>query len=139
MPTLAKKRTKTSNKVKYRSGLEQKVAADLDKRGVTYQYEHERIPYVVERKYLPDFQLANGIYIEAKGYFKDEDCRKMKLLKKQYPEKEFRFLFQNQNTKVQSKRFTNAEWCEKYGFKYCQGTVPEAWIKEKNDEVTRKD
>jgi hypothetical protein len=127
-----KKKTKTSKKeVKYRSGLERNVALDLNKRGISFQYEHERIPYVVERKYLPDFQLPNGIYIEAKGWFKDEDCRKMKLLKKQYPDKEFRFLFQNNNTKVQSKRFTNSQWCEKYDFKYCEGKVPDSWLKEK--------
>ena len=129
MTSATKKTTKTSKK--YRSGLEEKVAADLIKRGIDFQYEHERIPYIVERKYLPDFQLPNGVYIEAKGFFRDEDCRKMKLLKKQYPDKEFRFLFQNNNTKVQSKRFTNAQWCEKYDFQYCEGRVPEAWLKEK--------
>lgn len=127
--TKAKKTTKTS-KPKYRSGLERKVAEDLQNRGVTYTYEGERIPYVVERKYIPDFQLSNGIYIEAKGFFKDEDCRKMKLLKAQHPDKEFRMLFQNPKTKVQSKRFTNAEWCERYGFQYCHGTVPQEWIDE---------
>jgi len=127
----APKKTKTSKEVKYRSGLERNVAFDLTQRGIDFQYEHERIPYVVERKYLPDFQLPNGLYIEAKGWFRDEDCRKMRLLKAQYPEKEFRFLFQNINTKVQSKRFTNAQWCEKYNFKYCEGKVPDAWLEEK--------
>ncbi len=136
----AKKKTKTSKKeVKYRSGLERNVALDLNKRGISFQYEHERIPYVVERKYLPDFQLPNGIYIEAKGWFRDEDCRKMRLLKAQYPEKEFRFLFQNLNTKVQSKRFTNQQWAEKYNFAYCEGRVPDAWLKETLDEREKED
>jgi hypothetical protein len=127
----APKKMRTSKEVKYRSGLERNVAIDLTKRGVDFLYEAERIPYVVERKYTPDFQLPNGLYIEAKGWFRDEDCRKMRLLKAQYPEKEFRFLFQNINTKVQSKRFTNAQWCEKYNFKYCEGRVPDAWLEEK--------
>ena len=126
-------------KAKYRSGLEKNVALDLNKRGIDFQYEHERIPYVVERKYLPDFQLPNGIYIEAKGWFRDEDCRKMRLLKAQYPEKEFRFLFQNLNTKVQSKRFTNQQWAEKYNFAYCEGRVPDAWLKETLDENKQED
>ena len=134
--TSAKKKTKTS---KYRSGLEKSVAFDLNKRGIEFQYEHERIPYVVERKYLPDFQLPNGIYIEAKGWFRDEDCRKMRLLKAQYPDKEFRFLFQNLNTKVQSKRFTNQQWAEKYNFAYCEGRVPDAWLKETLDERKKED
>ena len=137
--TSAKKKTKTSKEVKYRSGLEKNVAFDLNKRGIDFQYEHERIPYVVERKYLPDFQLPNGIYIEAKGWFRDEDCRKMRLLKAQYPEKEFRFLFQNLNTKVQSKRFTNAQWAEKYNFQYCEGRVPDAWLKETLEDENKRE
>ena len=132
----AKKKTKTS---KYRSLLEERVAFDLNKRGIEFQYEHERIPYVVERKYLPDFQLPNGIYIEAKGYFRNEDCRKMRLLKAQYPDKEFRFLFQKLNTKVQSKRFTNQQWAEKYNFAYCEGRVPQSWLEETLDEREKED
>ena len=124
---------------KYRSGLEKNVALDLAKRGVDFLYEDERIPYVVERKYIPDFQLPNGIYVEAKGWFRDEDCRKMRLLKAQYPDKEFRFLFQNNKTKVQSKRYTNQQWAEKYNFKYCEGTVPEDWLEEVPDENERQD
>ena len=139
MTSATKKKPKTSKEVKYRSGLEKNVANDLNKRGVAFLYEDERIPYVVERKYLPDFQLPNGIYIEAKGWFRDEDCRKMRLLKAQYPDKEFRFLFQNNNTKVQSKRFTNAQWAEKYDFQYCEGRVPGAWLEEVLDsEETRE-
>ena len=134
--TSAKKKTKTS---KYRSLLEERVAFDLNKRGIEFQYEHERIPYVVERKYLPDFQLPNGIYIEAKGYFRNEDCRKMRLLKAQYPDKEFRFLFQKLNTKVQSKRFTNQQWAEKYNFAYCEGRVPQSWLEETLDEREKED
>ena len=134
--TLAKTKTKT---FKYRSGLEKNVAFDLTQRGIEFQYEHERIPYVVERKYLPDFQLPNGIYIEAKGWFRDKDCRKMRLLKAQYPHKEFRFLFQNLNTKVQSKRYTNKQWAEKYNFKYCEGTVPEDWLEEAPYEDKKQD
>ena len=115
------------------------MAFDLNKRGVDFLYEDERIPYVVERKYLPDFQLPNGIYIEAKGWFRDEDCRKMRCLQAQYPDKEFRFLFQNNNTKVQSRRYTNAQWAEKYDFQYCEGRVPEDWLKETLDEKQRED
>jgi hypothetical protein len=63
----------------------------------------------------------------------------MRLLQAQYPEKEFRFLFQNLNTKVQSKRYTNQQWAEKYNFKYCEGTVPEDWLEEVPDENERQD
>lgn len=101
-------------------------------RGAAYEYEGERISYVVTRQYKPDFRLANGIYVEAKGWFQSDDQRKMRLLKEQYPDLEFRMLFMNANGKCQGSKMTNAQWCEKYGFKYAEGMIPEEWINEDN-------
>jgi len=102
----------------------------LDKAGVDYEYEAYRLPYVVERKYLPDFRLPSGIFIEAKGYFKSADQRKHKLLKQQSPDIEVRFVFQNARGRVQGSRLSCAAWCEKHGFLYAEGKVPKEWIKE---------
>ena len=119
--------TSTSDTNKYRSKLEERVASDLNKRGVKFRYEDERIEYKVIRNYKPDFQLPNGIYVEAKGYFKSEDQRKMRNLKAQHPDKDFRMLFQNAKGKVQGSKMTNIEWCKKYDYQWCEALVPEAW------------
>lgn len=115
----------------FRSGLEVKVAADLDARGVSFTFEEDKIGYTVDHTYTPDFKLPNGIYIETKGYFAPADRGKHLAIKKQNPSLDIRFLFQNPNTKLSSKsKTTYANWCAKHGFLYAKGTVPEEWIKE---------
>ncbi len=52
----------------FRSRLEEKVADLLVELGVKYEYETEKISYVIEHKYSPDFILPNGVYLECKGY-----------------------------------------------------------------------
>jgi hypothetical protein len=48
----------------FRSRLEEKVADLLVELGVKYEYETEKISYVIEHKYSPDFILPNGVYLQ---------------------------------------------------------------------------
>ena len=73
--------------------FEEAVLSDLDGRGVPYSYEPHSIPYRVERLYNPDL-LINEIYIEMKGYFRQDAQRKMKAVKAQNPDLDIRFIFQ---------------------------------------------
>lgn len=83
------------------------------------------------KKYHPDFRLANGIYIESKGWFKTADRTKHLCIKHQHPELDIRFVFSNPNTKIGKKSKTSyADWCQKNGFKYAHGTVPKEWLDE---------
>jgi len=122
-----KSKTKTS---KFRSGFEERVAKSMDVRCVNYSYESVNIPYTVERKYLPDFELENGILIEVKGYFRSADQRKHKLIKQQHPEWDVRFVFQKLSSRVQGSKMTCQSWCEKYNFLYAETDVPIKWIRE---------
>ena len=124
--------TGTSKETKFRSNFELLIARDLDKSTKDYLYEQVKMPYTVERNYLADFVLPNGIIIEAKGWFKSQDQRKMRALKEQYPDQDIRFVFQRANSKVQGSQMTCARWCEKYGFQYAEGYIPKEWINEKN-------
>lgn len=126
-----KKTKKQTATIKFRSKFEETVAEALGECCPDYEYETLRIPYVVERNYNPDFILPNGIICEAKGYFKSADQRKHKLIKKQQPDKDIRFVFQKASVRVQGSKLTCAEWCERYGFLYAEGKVPEEWVKEK--------
>lgn len=121
----------------FRSGLEEKVAADLDSRGVPYTFEEDKIGYTVDHTYTPDFKLPNGIYIETKGYFAPSDRGKHLAVKKQHPDLDVRFVFQNPNTRLSSRsKTTYAGWCDKHGFKYAKGFVPEEWIRERPKKKT---
>ena len=82
--------------------------------------------------YLPDFVLPNGIIVEAKGYFDSRSRAKMIAVKKHNPNLDIRFVFMNSRNKLRKgSKTTYAEWCEKYGFKYAESTIPLKWFKEK--------
>lgn len=118
-----------------RSGLEVAIAASL--RSVGAEFEEEKdldaIPYTNAKvkKYHPDFRLKNGIIIESKGWFKTADRTKHLCIKYQHPDLDIRFVFSNPNQKIGKKSNTTyAMWCDKHGFKYAKGTVPNEWIVE---------
>lgn len=118
----------------YRSGLEDRIAAELDEAGVQYTYEEEVIRYVKPERsarYTPDFVLKNGIIVETKGRFLTADRQKHLLIKAQHPEKDIRFVFSNSKTKISKQsKTTYADWCEKHGFLYADKSVPRNWLKE---------
>ena len=61
----------------YRSKAEKEFADVLADAKINFAYEPDRIPYVVHKKYLPDFYLVDyGFYIEFKGYFTGSDRTK---------------------------------------------------------------
>lgn len=128
MTSKSAKRTTTTSKNKYRSKFEGAIASNLEARGVSYEYESQRLSYVVTRDYKPDF-LVGSIFVEAKGYFRSADQRKMRSVRDQHPDIDIRFVFQKASGRVQGSKMTCADWCEKYGFVWAEGTIPEDWIK----------
>ena len=137
MKTLRLKRRPTTQPTsKFRSGLEERVAKQLEDLKVKYEYETETITYTKPEekgRYTPDFILDNGIYVETKGQFVTSDRKKHKLIKKQYGNKfDIRFVFSNPNARIGKKsKTTYADWCERYGFKYAAKEIPQSWINEK--------
>ena len=116
-----------------RSGLEDRVAAELKSLDVDYEYESMKIPYIMNetRKYTPDFILPNGIIIETKGRFTSDDRKKHLLIKDQHPEYDIRFVFSKINAKIaKGSKTTHAAWCEKHGFLYAEKSIPEEWLNE---------
>lgn len=114
---------------RYRSQFEADVAADLDARGVEYEYEDEEMFYEIPRIYVPDFTLANGIRVEVKGWFPAEDRRKMLEVKRANPGADIRLVFQNAKNKVGrgERSMTYGQWATRYGFKWAEKRVPYDW------------
>lgn len=114
----------------YRSGLEERVAETLDTIGVIYEYESTRVPYTLQCQYSPDFVLANGIHLEAKGYFSSKDRRKMLAVIKDNPDLDIRMVFQKPYQKLyKGSKSTYASWCEKHGIQYCSYfDIPVEWL-----------
>jgi hypothetical protein len=123
-----------ARKYGYRSGLEHKVAQSLDDQGFEYLYEKVKIEWedLAYRTYTPDFVLNNGIIIETKGMFTAADRRKHLAIKKQHPNLDIRFVFENSRRKLRKgAKSTYGEWCVKYDFRYYDRIIPEEWLKEK--------
>jgi hypothetical protein len=117
----------------FRSGLEVQISQQLKSVGIDPKYETLKLPYRVEKSctYTPDFPVSNKIIIETKGRFQTADRMKMLMIQKQYPDIEFRFIFDNSNSRIsKASKTTYARWCEKNGFKYADKTVPIEWIEE---------
>ena len=135
---MATKRNLTAKQVAakygFRSGLEERIAEQLDKAGVEYTYEKLKLNYVKpasKHVYTPDFVLANGIIIETKGRFLLADRQKHILVKRHNPTLDIRFVFSNSNARIsKASTTTYAQWCIKNGFKYADKTIPEEWMDE---------
>jgi hypothetical protein len=119
----------------FRSGLEERVAAELERAlGKPVPYETTTINYEKPAKaarYTPDFILPNGIIVETKGRFVTADRQKHLAVQAQHPHLDIRFVFSNPNARISKQSATTyAAWCEKHGFKYAKGSVPAAWLTE---------
>jgi hypothetical protein len=131
----SKKNQVVKVKAKLRSGLEDKIAAQLDEAGVEYTYESLKVPYSIPHNYNPDFILANGIIVEGKGLFDSADRTKHLAVKKQHPHLDVRFVFTRSASPLyKGSKSTYATWCEKNGFKYADKTIPPEWLAEPKRE-----
>lgn len=137
-----------SNSNKYRSGFEARVSANLEDRGVDFEYESERLDFITtvragecaacgskevvkRRKYTPDFVIrrhdCSKFYIEAKGYLKSTDRSLLRDVKKSNPHLDIKLLFQRDGwVKKGVQRYS--DWAEKFGFEWAVGQVPETWL-----------
>ena len=115
---------------KFRSKLEENIAALLDGLGVSYGYESEKLDYTIEHTYTPDFVLPNYTYIEAKGYWSAADRRKILNVKKANPEVDLRMVFQSPYNKINKKsKTTYAMWCEKHDIPWTSyHNIPLEWL-----------
>ncbi len=105
---------------KFKSKFEELVSSHLEEKERRASYEVDTLSYTqpeVQRKYKPDFKIADNVYIECKGIFSLDDRKKMLWVKEQHPEKTFYILFYNAYQKLRKGSSTTyADWCDKHGF-----------------------
>jgi len=141
-----------------RSGFEDKIAKDLDDRGIAYEFERDSLEYysavaggVVwdtadhmessvtwlkarkRRWYTPDFVITRGscptLYVEAKGRLTGPTRTKMLDVKRAHPDLDIRFLFYRKEKVMLKRTPYNTNWAEANGFPYAVGhEVPEEWL-----------
>lgn len=128
--TVARTKLNPSTK-KLKNKSEEETYKALKKiRSLVVEYESERIPYIIEGNYIPDFPVKSKktgrkMYIEYKGHFRPEAKRKMVAVKKLNPHLDIRIVFYK-------RKLSDVRWAERHGFPYAIGTVPEHWVEELN-------
>ena len=101
---------------KYRNKFEKTIGELL---GDRCRYEPFRIPYIIHRKYTPDFvgdtKAGIQLLVECKGYFRVGDTQKYKSIRDSLDHsRELVFVLHNPNKRVRKgSQMTMAEWCEK--------------------------
>lgn len=113
-------------KKKTRNKFELRIHDQLKRSKVKFNYESEKIPYVIYGNYIPDFIIETKlgkIYLETKGHFRPEAKRKMVAVKRKWPDLDIRLIFYTPNR-------INIRWAEKNGFKYCFHSIPQEWLDE---------
>ena len=119
----------------YRSGFEEALGAQLAASGVEHTYEPEQIHYYISAAYTPDWKITTPsgttFYIEAKGFFTDADRQKLLRVKQNHPGIDIRLIFQSSPYRPlrRGAKMTWAQWCEKNGFPYGVGSIPEEWLR----------
>lgn len=118
----------------YKSGLESKIAAQIEDAGHTVRYELTKLKYDIPASihtYTPDYVLDNGIIIEGKGLFEPADRQKHLLIKRQRPELDIRFVFSRSASPIYKGSPTSyADWCKKFGYLYADKIIPYEWFAE---------
>ena len=133
------KRVQISKGVVLKSGLEEVVYKYLTENKCNFVYEGMKITYFqpeTKKTYTPDFPINGCFIVETKGNFNSADRKKMKLIKKQNPKLDIRFIFSNSKNKIGKKsQTTYGKWCELNNFPYhciqsTKETFPSNWLKE---------
>jgi hypothetical protein len=113
----------------FKSSFERTLDLQLRTSGLEYTYEKVKLPYILSYNYIPDFFIpSRNIYIEAKGYLRQTDQVKMRAVKRQHPDLDIRFVFMDAQKKVPYTKSTHAQWAERQGYPWAEGTIPEDWF-----------
>lgn len=108
----------------HRSNLETQVEEALIAQGLTPLYETEKFPYVLHRKYTPDFKVGN-VYIEVKGWWPSAERTKFLAVIVNNPGLPiFVALQRPYMTLSKTSKTTYAQWCTKYGIAWCPVPIP---------------
>ena len=98
-------------------------------------YEQNTFQYLVDetKKYTPDWIIitpTTEFFIEFKGVLDGATRKKMKLIKKQHPELDIRFVFEQASNKImKTSKTTYGMWADQWGFPWADNELPKEWLK----------
>lgn len=110
-------------------------------KGATIEYEADKLPYVIEHMYTPDFTITlrdgRKFYIETKGngrQFAGDVRQKMVAVRDQNPDADIRFIFYADGRIGGSQKrksgdyYRQSDWSNKNNFLFTIREIDEAWF-----------
>jgi hypothetical protein len=118
------RRLRSKKDKEHRSQLETEVEQGLISQGLTPLYETEKFPYVLHKRYTPDFKVGD-VYVEVKGWWPSAERTKFLAVITSNPGLPIFVALQrpHQTLSKQSKT-TYAQWCTKHGIAWCPTPIP---------------
>ena len=92
-----------------------------------YKYEPETFSVKVDVTYKPDFiaeTKVGKVIVEGKGYFRDEDRKKVLAFTQQYPDYKYHIVFERDNAIYKGSKYKYSDWCIKHGISYSVKSLP---------------
>lgn len=118
----------------HRSQLETEVEQGLINQGLTPLYETEKFPYVLHRKYTPDFKVETrwgSIFVEVKGWWPPAERTKFLAVITANPGLPIFVALQRPHmTLTKQSKTTYAMWCNKHGIAWCPTPIPPEFMNE---------
>lgn len=125
---------------KWEYEMYQKLRDHLPK-GATIEYEADRIPYVIQYEYIPDFTIkfkdGRKLFIETKGNgraFDGHDRQKMVHMRDQNPDCDVRIIFFSDGRIGGSKQrkdgsyYKQSHWATKNNFLFTVKEIDKGWF-----------
>jgi hypothetical protein len=103
-------------------------------RGATVEYETEKLTYIEEKQYTPDFIITkkdgSKIYVESKGFFPYPERAKMVAVKAGHPNLDIRIVFYRDNPSQlgRGSKSRPSDWALKNGFPFAIKEIPSDWL-----------
>lgn len=131
-----RRRPRANKSGQFKSGLEKDFALLLMSLGKGVQYEPDRLPFIKQSHYVPDFKIAEKVYIETKGFFPPSKRKDLIAFTEQYPHLKIYLVFDDRKgggSKCKlypGAKTTYGDWCDKHGFQYSNITqgIPNDWF-----------
>jgi predicted nuclease of restriction endonuclease-like RecB superfamily len=122
-----KKPKKTEPRNNFEKIIDKSINALSHEMKLTYEYEPQNYVVQVEVTYKPDWVVqgrSGPVIIEGKGYFRDEDRKKVLAFTQQYPEYRYHIVFERDNPIYKGSKYRYSDWCEKHSISYSIKSLP---------------
>lgn len=124
---------KKTMKGKFEPVIDQMFRGLADEYGYEVHYEPTVYTLNIPHNYVPDYELkwddGRRTVIEVKGYFRYEDQRKALAFRKDYPDVDYRMIFQKNHPIRKGSKTTYLDWAKKNNIPAVVGdSVPKEWL-----------